>query len=584
MRRTLWVLMLVFICALLSAGNSKSYRISRVVIDAAIQPDGSQAVTEQRTYAFHGHYHYAYRTFPKNGMGFHGFEIVENGVAYRQDASEKPGTFTVIDHANQTEVRWFFDAPSQTRSFSLRYLTNPCLESAQDAIILYYQYISDDWDLPQSNISLRVTPPTGTATFPVRAWLHGPLIANLDVAPDGFLSASCEELPRHRFLEIRAIYPHSLFSGLPHGAQPKIDAIVAEETQWAVKANQKREKLLAREKLRQERYAFGMKYFPYIPPFLILLFYFVLRTYGRRVRQDIFIEREISTPPRIAPAFVEYLLTRNITGGTVTATLFDLARRGVIDITEPGSGKKKDHLIALNRDILARTHLQPHETSLVKFLFDELGKGANQLTYKKIQKKQYTFMRFFNKWSKEIRKAGKELNWWDERSIRTRNWLFFADLLLVAGMVVLATQYGPSSLFVMVAPALAAPFAFLIAHRTFEGEVELAKVKAYKTYLKRLNKEKDPSGLEEQVGDAMVYGLVLGVGYYEYRKWTRHAAVYPQVFPWFHSSNPSPNSFCNAMTTMVQATGTTFSSASGAGGGASGGGGGGGSSGGGGAG
>ena len=157
---------------------AKFYQITGVNIQAVIDTDGSMTVTESRTYRFRGTYQYAYRNLPTAGIvRFADFQVSESGSAYRQSDSGEPGTFRIIEQSGTVEVRWFFRAANESRTFDFQYRAERAIERYEDAALFYFQFIGSDWDHWQKQVRLRLKPPDDLESYKINAWLHGPLCA-----------------------------------------------------------------------------------------------------------------------------------------------------------------------------------------------------------------------------------------------------------------------------------------------------------------------------------------------------------------------------------------------------------------------
>ena len=77
--------------------------------------------------------------------------------------------------------------------------------------MLYFKFMSEDWGIPQQDISLSITPPSPLTPNDINEWLHGPLWAESEITRDGRILARCRHLPPHTYLEVRALYPPDAF-------------------------------------------------------------------------------------------------------------------------------------------------------------------------------------------------------------------------------------------------------------------------------------------------------------------------------------------------------------------------------------
>ena len=138
------------------------------------------------------------------------------------------------------------------------------------------------------------------------------------------------------------------------------------------------------------------------------------------------------------PAVVQSLMRegRTVTTTAFTATIFDLARRGILEIEDRNVSKKRlfgtkevvETTITLKKDPGPDSGLRPFEHSLLAFLYEEqagwMSKGAS-LTVDQLQdylkKDPQKFQTWYRTWTKEIKDEVKPLGFLEPESVRSRN-------------------------------------------------------------------------------------------------------------------------------------------------------------------
>lgn len=185
-----FILVLYFLFMSPQVFASKYYQITRVEIDAQLYPDGSMEVIESRTYRFVESFSYVYRVLPTTGpVTFQDFRVTENGQLYRQSESKDPGTFYIAQKQGKIEVRWFFHASNESRIFDFHYRVKDAIKCYEDTAVLYFQFISGDWDRWSKNVRLHLKPPVTLSKTQINEWLHGPLWAESRIEHDGSITA-----------------------------------------------------------------------------------------------------------------------------------------------------------------------------------------------------------------------------------------------------------------------------------------------------------------------------------------------------------------------------------------------------------
>ncbi|HPN36066.1 MAG TPA: DUF2207 domain-containing protein [bacterium] len=588
---------LLFLILAAAVWADKHYTLPKVRIEAQVLPDAGLQIQESRTYRFSGSFTYAYRTFPKNDViRYSGFELWEGERAYSRDDSKAPYTFRVVEEKEQWRVTWYYKSRDESRTFTVRYKVEELIRRHPDAGVLYYQFIGSEWKLKQSDIRILIKPPAEMAAGAVREWVHGPLWAQSRIETDGTIEVECSTLPARTYLEVRALYPAEAFMAGPMFDEPVVEKILQEESAWAQKANELRQKEAARrEKLAAIRER--------IKPALAVLFFLaaviwwmIFDRYGRR---PLTLSSQGSVgdiPDDTPPAVVSYLLNhRMITSRDLAATVMDLAARGLITISEEKESKslfgkpysKTRYTLQLNRKAWQQrqAELMPFEQALVTFFFDDLFSGQDAFEMSALRKESGRVQKFFSQWQKMVTAAALEKNYYE--AVGSRGMvlgLLVSGVVLILGVisVILGQLWGIALIIEAIVLFVASLF---IQHRTADGERAYVRWKALKSYLKKYQfRSLEKSSLLSRLDRYLVYGLVFGLYKKHYQQLTAslgsgQESVY---LPWFVAHGGSGGltpasfsaSFSSMVSSMTSASGFGGGAATGGGGGAGGGGGG----------
>ncbi len=595
---------LVGLCHLPDVAAAKSYRMADVVIGAQLLPDGIMDVTETRTYEFEGSFTFAYRDLPLGGaVTFGDFGVSEGDRQYTLSRSKAPGTYSIMEGSGRTRVTWYYSANDESRTFTFHYSARNAIERYEDAAVLYFKFLSEDWDQPQDNIRLRLKPPVTLSKDQVKAWLHGPLWAGVQIIQDGTIFAGCRHLPRHTYLEIRALYPPEVFPETPSRTGAVRKSIMAEEAKWANEANRTRRVAREKHEARQDRTRLGRWAMIGTSLAGLAVWWTIFRKYHRKPALPRFLDMTSEIPEKTPPALLSYLLySRQVSGAALVGTMLDLAQRGFLELREQreqvkrfwGGMKdetkyywdlKRDHWDQHAPDML------DYENELLAFIFSDLAQGADSISMDEIKKKRSAFMKFFRKWKKSVEEVGKKKEWFDTTSIRGM-YLSLAVAGPMLGLTILGMfLIGPWALILAGATIAIIILSFFIPHRTAEGETKARHWKAVQKYLKKYEfRTADRTAVLSQISAYLIYGVVLGFSTKFYKELATYIpeTAHRTYVPWYvyagHGTGDfSPAAFGEAFSSMVATTTSAMSSAAGTGGGASAGGGGGAGSGGGGA-
>ncbi|HOX87702.1 MAG TPA: DUF2207 domain-containing protein [bacterium] len=583
------LMVLLFVVFVGAVWADKSYELVSAAIEAQILADGGMQVHESRTYRFNGSFSYAFRTLPlRKGVHYSEFRLEETDRRYLQESSERPGTFTVEDDSDYLTVRWYYRASDELRTFDFSYRIDGAIERFRDAAVLYFKFIGDDWDLPHQQVNLRVRPPASLAADEVRQWLHGPPWAFSSTEPDGSILAKCQNLPANQYLELRALYPVRLFSRMPMINREIGAQVIEEERNWAETTNRQRQERISKDQAREARHRFGQ-------PLALgaglagLLGWMGIRRKHRKpnlVKSPIRLNSDI--PAELPPAWASYLLnSRNVTNNALTATIFDLAQRGYLRLSEDkirkkypffGEHEKSVYTLTVDRAVWQNRsgELRPFEAQVLEFLFDQLANGGDHIDLDELQAKRSKMISFFTKWQKTVKESARQQLYFEPESARGMTRGIFWSIGLIAAGIALFILFGPWLLvvsflgFVLIFASLA------IVQRTAEGERLFGQLKGLQRYLSQYHfREADRSSLLSGIDRYFVYGIVLGLSrkVFEELALLIPAEQVHRYIPWYsgHGGSFTPASFVPAFNAIT----STMSSSSGSGGGASSGGGGG---------
>lgn len=253
--RLMCMLAIVFALFVPSVACAQDYSMGPVSIDATIREDGTLDVVETRRFDFDGAFHGVYWKLVKGSFQGRDVEpvVVQIGevrdgslAVFEQSDTEKDGTYTLTDYAAYDELKIYSAHSDDTAEFQISYTYPGLVSRWDDTSELYWKFVSDGWDRPTDDVTCTVhlPVPSGASVLPgqnVRAWGHGPLDAN--VAFEG--SDVVFTVPRvgtREFAEVRVTFPEEWLPAAERTPGSRIDAVLAEEQQWADEANAQRDR------------------------------------------------------------------------------------------------------------------------------------------------------------------------------------------------------------------------------------------------------------------------------------------------------------------------------------------------------
>jgi uncharacterized membrane protein len=263
---------------------------------------------------------------------------------------------------------------------------------------------------------------------------------------------------------------------------------------------------------------------------------------------------------------------RTITGGHLTATLLDLARRGYLTLKEEEpdkegwfSSKEPFFTVHLTGNVEER-QVTGWESDLLSFLKTRIDKEGHKM--KDIFKySDSEVSKWFNEWREAVSDFGKEQGWIDQNSYKGLFWN-----LAIQSILVLASAAGiffihPVLAFAVAASIIASILSLVIVRRSPKGE-ELYQT--WKNYQSALTNAKEYSIPDNKLGLHFIYGIAFGLNktnieqMFEQNPGAVAAITWMIILP---GSNNSPATMASSFSNLAS-TGTISAGGGVAGGGA----------------
>lgn len=567
---------------------AKDYTIPELLIEVKINEDGSLRITEHRTYVFDGSYSWANYMIPKSGFSaLENIQISENGENFTNLNSEEPQTFLVEESSDAFNVKWFFEANDEERTFSISYTIQGALTIGPEWSQFFWNYVGSDREKSTEQLTILLQLPDTTERPNLHAWVREPdwdlEITKLD---NGFQFKG-NNIHRSQAVNIRSVFPTPVFDDQIQVNDPDFSLAFAENEEREYRENQRQ---LEAEQARN--YDLAVNAVMVLGGLSILCFVFFYRKYGSRHRINITPNNSIMIPGRQKPAAIGWLLmNQTVTGAHVTATLLDLARRGYFKIEEDepdeeesswlsSQEQKSSYSVQLSdKEPQSDSTISDWEYDLHSFVTKRIKEEGNKM--EDIFKFSETEVsKWFYAWKKKLSTYGKDQEWIDRNSYIGVFWnLGLQSLLLLIG-IALIFMLHPIMAVAMGITFVGAVLSLAIIRRTPKGE---EVYKTWKNYRAALKNAKDYSIPDDKLGLHFIYGIALGLGKEDFEQMFEQNPDAVLMITWIAilpGSTNSPatmaSSFSNlAATGTISAGGGSVAgggaSASAAGGGASGG-------------
>jgi uncharacterized membrane protein len=562
MKKILLLFLLVFPAVL----NAKNFKIKNVDITANIQKDGTIEYQEKRTYYFEGDFTWANYVLPKKGYdSISNIQIQVNGKFFVNENSKKSGTFQINDSRKKVELKWFFDAADEHKTFAISYTLHGAIVPGNDYSEFYWTYLSDNWKKDTKDLKVSVNLPEESEPDNLFLWQKGKNEGlEIQKSRNGF-SLAAENINKHQTVAVRLLFPTNILS-FP---EEQITSLTLQQVK-----DEERKQEIEQEKRRVRKEVLGKYDLPVAILLLLIsagIFYMIFSRFGIKYTIQEKIPGRLYEPPTDDhPALVGWLMNERSTSSFhLTASIFDLARKGYFQIVEQED--KKWHEGKGAKFKVVKTGKEPSdslkdfELMLLNFINDRIeeGKGKFDELFKDTSLKA-PVNKFLIKWHKAIKEKGKEKIWFDYTSIKWSSvHAFLQILIMIVSIAFLIIGFGKLLLFATGIALIMAIMSLAIIRKTYKGEVDHKKWSAYKNGLK----EASPETVNSDPELNYIYAIALGLGKKSIENIFSHQNEGIPIFVWLVILNPSisPVSAAQALSTLA-ATGTSsFGGAAGGG-------------------
>ena len=465
----------------------QEYQIPEITVEATIQQNGTIEFRETRQYQFEGSFSWADYKLPKAGFDeIQNIRVSEQSEDYQLSDSEEPGTFNISENDNEVVITWYYEATDTVRSFDLSYNLSGAILHGQEWSELFWTWIGSGREKNTPYFEVNIRFPKELQPDSLYYWSRAPSDLIQFSHNGSTLNFQAEALSGNQSVPVRILMPVTLFdSGSIMNREPDLilERIINEENE-----------IIAEEERREARRATVAEHAPGLTTILSIismgLFYFLYQRYGKRFKTLTY--STVSTtmvPSRIEPALIAKLLSFYHTGARhLTATLFDLSRRGWFKLKEQKTEKKwyqseveSEFIVSISEDQINEP-LPQWERMVVDFVIERLHEGESNFSE---LFSSTSATKFYPKWSKEVGKAFKERNWKDEGSLKGVYLNVIFQVLLIILSIIMMVLGGMIGVVSMIVSTILLAGSAGMIRRTKEGEQVYMQWKAYRNGLKK---------------------------------------------------------------------------------------------------
>ena len=511
---------LVFLSAVLQPLSAKEFSIEEVYVETQIRPDGTVRLVEKRSYYFDGDFSWADYNLPKYKIAnIRDIEVREAGQPYTRSDSEQPGSYMVDRSGDEIEIKWYYDAEDEERTFTIAYTIEGVLRVGPEWSEFEWIFLSSRWDKDTQNATFEVRLPEGSPSYDLESWIHGPVAQLNKRNTTGGILVSGGPIDDDDQVKIRTIFPTEVLDN------PTItdQAFSLEQAREEEAAYQQRMEEKARKEAERQVWGTWLTWFLLILSIGAYIHFFLKGGRRPKINQNI-PKISPAIPDKTPPALVGYLIHQQHLGHPVSATLFDLCRKGWHKIeAEPGKKKKDEPQFLIQKSEHRRqrleTELSEVENHLRTFVDEQIENKSSSAKLDKLfeseekgLKSSYKWMKKVEEWQKGWKKLLKkeiaQKNWFDEESKQAaiQCGIIQGVLFLVSILALIWAPYP--GLIAFIGTLIIGLLSFAIYHRTKEGEIKYRKWKAYRKALIKADQQQWTNKQDER---HFIYAVAAGL-------------------------------------------------------------------------
>jgi uncharacterized membrane protein len=536
--RWFWLLLAaVMLSALVGASSlpaqaaEKSLVWERFDVDIQVNSDGTFDVTEHQAIRFiDGTFTFGYRDIPKRNFSYLSDWSVTDaaGNVYTQAmGGALPFTFVVDDSGGSYTIRWYFPETNQAQTYTLRYRVHDGLRYYADGDQLWWKAVYADRQFPVLESRVRVLVPSPATIDQWAAYINEEDARDSVVAEllgDGrtIVFDTLRTLRAGEELEVRVQFT----AGVLAGAAPS----------WQSAADARAAQLESEQAFRNRWGPVATVLLGVLTLVMLLggpaLVYLMWYKYGRDKPVARIADYLPEPPDNLPPGLAGTLLDDSADMQDVVATVVDLARRRAISITE----LKEEGFFRMGTDFIYRRErddvpLSAFESRLLKDIF---GSGDE----KRLSKLKNKFYKDIPDIKTAMYDDLIERGYYRSNPETVRSQfgclgggvMIGAGLLSVALMVLLidltAAAILPGIGFVAIAASLLIAARFM-PRKTDAGAEAAARWKAFREYLRNIDKYADIAAQKEIWDRWLPYAIAFGIDKEYIRKFEQINAPAP---------------------------------------------------------
>lgn len=506
-----YILFLIGVLLPLSSISAKNYSIPEIHVDVQINTDGTITITEHRTYVYDGSYTWANYRLPKIGYSaIRKISISENNNPFTNLNTEEPGSFLVEESDKAYNIKWFYSAENETRTFTISYTLEGAIVVGPEWSEFFWNYTSSGREKSTDSIEILLRLPESVSPSNLHHWVREPAWTIDAITFENGFRFTGTNIKRSQAVSIRTLFPSSVFNSQVAISDPSFSLSTAEQEEFDLREQRR----IAAEK-EAEAQILAWEVLTFISGLSILIFIYFYRKYGSRHKVNLSSNQSILLPGREKPAAIGWLIhNRTVTHSLLMATLLDLARQGYLSIKENEAddegwlASKESYFTVHAAESIPVGILADYEQNLLNFVQSRIHEEGNKLD-DIFKFSDSDVSKWFYKWKNELKDYCKAKGWIDKESYKGMYWNLGLQTVLMGASTVGLFLIHPLMAIAMGISFIMLILSLVIVRRTPKGE-ELYR--RWKKYIQALKNAKEHSFSEDLLGLHFIYSIAFGVG------------------------------------------------------------------------
>lgn len=505
------IVLLIFISTTSFADDSLT--ITRWIVDSTLLDNGDLLISEDITFDFKDKFNGVYRYIVLDGVsGIDKLKVYEmvKGVenSYRLMPSANKGdrdVFTASQKKDSVEIKIFSPSSDEQKTFRIEYrLKNVAIKHIGTGE-LYYKFLGSENSTPIEFFSASVRLP-GKDRENTKIFAHGPLNGNINFIEDDLIKLEVSNVPTNTFVEARILFPETFIRESTNQGNNTFDNIMNEELSLA---RAKEEKIANKAKSKSIFNNLSLMF----SGLVAVITGFIFNKLRRKV--DIYDSLNSTYPEDISPAELRLFMTSIIDPRALMTTIFDLARKGYLNIEEIESSKKKKKDFQFSKTIRPKKDLLPHEEFFLDWLFNTIGDGniVTTIVIEDYRKKNFSkFGKDFTLWQRKVKADLQSRDYYDKKVAKWGGLVLVISIFAFSiGLIAMIFEafYGVilliMSIFIFVYSIV------LFTRKSNKGYIQYQLWKDFKKDLERQGVTLDGYNINIAHDKVLIYALALGL-------------------------------------------------------------------------